>query len=177
MIKTFIIAAVTADGYIAKEENHPAFWTSKADKARFVRLTKEAGVVIMGSTTYATLPRPLKERVNIVYSRTKTFEGAETTQKSPVELLKELEERGFKKVAICGGSHIYSMFMKAGVVDKLYLTFEPIIFGKGIKLFDEEMLYKMKLVNVQESNESGSILVEYDVDHAGHIRPEITGNI
>lgn len=118
-MKTFIIAAVSADGYIAKDEKHPAFWTSKADKARFVHLTKEAGVVIMGSNTYATLPRPLKERVNIVYSRTKKFEGAEMTQKEPWVLLKELELRGFKSVAICGGSYIYNMFMKAGVVDAI----------------------------------------------------------
>lgn len=166
-MKTFIIAAITADGYIAKDEHHPAFWTSKADKSRFIRLTKEAGVVVMGSTTYSTLPRPLKERVNIVYSRTKKFEGAETTQKSPQDLIKELENRGFKSVAICGGSYIYNMFMKAGVVDTLYLTVEPIIFGEGIRLFNDEMLYHLKLKSVQESTESGSLLLQYSVDYTG----------
>lgn len=172
-MKTFIIAAVSADGYIAKDEKHSAFWTSRADKERFVRLTKEAGVVVMGSTTYATLPRPLKERVNIVYSRTKTFEGVETTQKPPRELLKDLEVRGFKSVAICGGSHIYSMFMKAGVVDTVYLTVEPIVFGKGITLFNEEMLYHLKLKSVLESAEKGSLLIEYAVDYSG--TPKMTG--
>ena len=166
-MKTFIIAAVSADGYIAKDDKHSAFWTSKADKARFVKLTKEAGVVIMGSNTYATLPRPLKERVNIVYSRNKTFEGAETTQKPPRELLADLEARGFKSVAICGGSSIYSMFMKAGVVDTIYLTVEPIIFGKGIGIFNEDMLFHLKLKSVQESAESGSLLIEYQVNHSG----------
>ncbi len=164
-MKTFIIAALSADGFIAKDTHHPAFWTSKADKARFVRLTKEAGVVVMGSTTYATLPRPLKDRVNVVYSRSKTFEHTETTQKAPRELLAELEARGFKSVAICGGSQIYDMFMKAGVVDTLYLTIEPIIFGKGIGLFTEDMLYHLKLKSVHESTESGSLLLEYLVNH------------
>ncbi len=172
-MKTFIIAAVSADGYIAKNEKHSAFWTSRADKERFIKLTKEAGVVVMGSTTYTTLPRPLKERVNIVYSRTKTFEGAETTQKTPRELLKELEGRGFKSVAICGGSHIYNMFMKAGVVDSIYLTLEPIVFGKGITLFNEEMLYHLKLKSVLESTEKGSLLIEYAVDYSG--TPKMTG--
>ncbi|HEY4503611.1 MAG TPA: dihydrofolate reductase family protein [Candidatus Paceibacterota bacterium] len=166
-MRTFIIAAISADGYIAKDEKHPAFWTSKADKTRFVRLTKEAGIIVMGSNTYTTLPRPLKERVNIVYSRTKKFEGVEMTQKEPRELLKELEYRGFKTVAICGGSHIYNMFMKAGVVDTIYLTIEPIIFGKGIRLFDQEMLYHLNLKSVQESTESGSLLIEYTVDYSG----------
>jgi len=166
-MKVFIIAALSADGYIAKDERHSAFWTSKADKARFVKLTKEAGVVVMGSTTYATLPRPLKERVNIVYSRSKTFEGAETTQKPPLELIKDLEARGFKSVAICGGSHIYTMFMKARLVDTLYLTVEPIVFGKGIGIFNEDMLFHLKLQSVQESAESGSLLMEYSVDYTG----------
>ncbi|MEN9912718.1 MAG: FolA [Candidatus Parcubacteria bacterium] len=158
----FIIAAVTADGFIAKDEKHSAFWTSKDDKKRFVELTKRAGVVIMGSNTYATLPRPLKERVNIVYSKSKTFEGAETTQKNPVELLQELESRGFKEVAICGGSQIYTMFMKAGVVNRLFLTVEPLIFGKGISLFNEPLNQPLTLVSGGQG-ENGSLLLEYTI--------------
>jgi len=170
-MKAFIIAALTADGYIAKDEHHPAFWTGKEDKKRFIELTKRAGVIVMGSTTFKTLPRPLKERVNIVYSRSKTFEGAEVTQRNPVDLLHDLEARGFKEVAICGGARIYSMFMKANVVDTLYLTIEPIVFGKGIRLFDDDMLHHLKLVNSTQT-ETGALLLEYKVDYSGVAKPE-----
>ncbi|MEA2715089.1 MAG: dihydrofolate reductase [Candidatus Parcubacteria bacterium] len=169
----FIIAALSADGFIAKNDRHPAFWTSKEDKKRFVDLTKRAGVVVMGAKTFATLPRPLKERVNIVYSRTKKYEGAETMDKSPEELLKELDSRGVKEVAICGGSEIYTMFMKAAVVDTLYLTIEPILFGTGIKLFNEDMLYHLKLISSMQAG-NGALLLEYKVDYAGAARPAIT---
>lgn len=169
MIKAFLIAAVTADGFIAKDTNHPAFWTSKEDKKRFVELTKRAGVVIMGSTTYATLPRPLKERVNIVYSKTKKFDNAETTQKAPLELLQELESRGFKEVAICGGSKIYTMFMKAKVVDRIFLTIEPLMFGKGITLFNEDLQYHLNLISANQA-ENGALLLEYKVDYSGSVR-------
>ncbi len=162
MIKAFLIAAVSADGFIAKNEQHAAMWTGKADKKRFVELTKRAGVVVMGSTTYATLGRPLKERVNIVYSRDKKFEGAETTTLEPRMLLEQLETRGFKEVAICGGSHIYTSFIKADVIDTIYLTIEPLIFGTGISLFKEEMVHHLKLVSSAES-ESGALLLEYKV--------------
>ena len=163
MIKAFIIAAVTADGFIAKDDKHSPFgWTSKEDKKRFVELTKKAGVVVMGSSTYATLPSSLKERVNIVYSRSKTFTDAEVTQDVPAELLRKLEDRGFKEVAICGGAAIYSMFMKANVVDKVYLTIEPIFFGKGIPLFTEELAAQLTLIKADQSD-SGSLLLEYDV--------------
>jgi len=97
MIKAFIVAATTADGFIAKSADHGAYWSSTDDKKRFVELTKRAGVVVMGSTTYKTLPRPLKERVNIVYSRDKTFEGAEVTQDEPLAHL-----RGFSHL-----QHVY----------------------------------------------------------------------
>jgi dihydrofolate reductase len=167
MTRVFIIAAMSADGFIAKDEHHPAIWTSKADKKRFVELTKRAGVVVMGSTTYKTLQRPLIDRVNIVYSKNHVFEGVEMTQEDPRVLINKLEERGFKEVAICGGSYIYSMFMKAGLVDTLYLTVEPIVFGKGISLFNEDLSYHLKLVSSQMSESGGSLLLEYRVDYTG----------
>ncbi len=173
MIKVFIIAAVSADGFIAKNENHPALWTSKADKKRFIELTRRAGVVVMGSTTYKTLGRPLKDRLNIVYSKKQTFEGVEMTQESPKDLIRKLEERGFKEVAICGGSHIYSMFMKAGIVYTIYLTIEPIIFGKGISLFNEDLLYHLTLKNSQVSESASSLLLEYKVDYSGNAKMTI----
>lgn len=180
---TFIIAALSADGYIAKDANHSAFWTSKDDKKRFVELTKRAGVVVMGSTTFATLPRPLKDRRNIVYTRSKNYdkqiealraEGAtgdiEVTSLPPAELLADLAKRGYKEVAICGGSKIYTMFMKARAVDKIYLTIEPIIFGKGIRLFDEDMQQFLTLLS-SEVTPNGTVMLEYQVNHHGMPHP------
>lgn len=167
-MKTFIIAAVSADGFIAKDTQHsPMYWTSKADKKRFVELTKKAGVVVMGSATYKTIGAPLKERVTIVYSKSQTFPDVEVTQKSPIELINELEGRGFKEVAICGGSQIYTMFLKAGVVDTVYLTVEPILFGKGISIFNDDLKYHLKLESALTSTASGSVLIEYKVDKSG----------
>ena len=167
MTKAFIIAAQSADGFIAKDEKHPAYWTSKEDKKRFVELTKQAGVVVMGSSTFATLNRPLGERRMIVYSKSpKHFEGAETTKDDPKTLLKKLSAEGVKEVAICGGSHIYTLFMKAQVVDKIYLTIEPIFFGKGIQLFNEQLNFHLKLIKAEQA-ESGAVLLEYDVNYHG----------
>ena len=166
-MQCFIIAAISADGYIAKDAAHSPFnWSSKADKKRFIELTKRAGVIVTGSNTYKTFQGPLKERLNIVYSRSQTFPGVETTTKNPSELLTELEGRGFKEVAICGGEKIYTMFMKARVVNRIYLTVEPIIFGSGVRLFSEDMLFHLKLVSSAES-ENGALLLEYAVDYTG----------
>jgi len=163
----FIIAALSADGYIARDSSAPStVWTGKADKKRFVEISKRAGVVVMGQNTWKTFGgRALKDRLNIVYSPERLPdmpEGTETTSKAPAELLAELEGRGFKEVAICGGSQIYTMFMKSGLVNKLYLTVEPVIFGDGIRLFKESLDYRLKLENCTQTEE-GAILLEYSV--------------
>ncbi len=162
MIKPFIISALTTDGFIAKDTNHAAYWTSKEDKARFVEITKRAGVVVMGQTTFKTLKKPLPGRLNIVYSLNETFDGAETTTDEPAVLFKKLEERGFKEVAICGGQSIYTMFMKSGLIEKLYLTVEPVVFGKGLTIFNQDIDFKLELVS-EEKTPSGTLLLEYKV--------------
>ncbi len=112
----FIIAAISADGFIAPpHEDLSTNWTSKEDKKFFVEKTKEAGVVVMGSTTFETFgAKPLKGRKNIIYTKNKKYEGAETTSESPAELISRLEKEGFNSVAICGGASIYTMFLESG---------------------------------------------------------------
>lgn len=161
----FIISALTADGYIAKNQTHAAFWTSKEDKKRFISLTKQAGVIVMGLNTWQTIGgKPLKDRLNIVYSPTPLpqTEGMETTSLPPEELIKSLEKRGLKDIAICGGSQIYTMFMKTGLVKKLYLTIEPIVFGDGMRLFKEDMDFKLKLLKC-EKTDGGTLFLDYEV--------------
>ena len=166
----FIIAALSADGYIAKDPKTPSTtWTSKDDKKRFVEISKRAGVCVMGLTTWQTFGgRPLKDRLNIIYSPAPIEglpPGVETTDKSPLDLLRDLESRGLKEVAICGGSTIYTMFMKSGLVERLYLTIEPVIFGDGVRLFKEPLDFKLKLEELTKTD-GGTLLLTYAVDNA-----------
>ena len=161
-MKTFLIAALSADGFIAKNSGHLADWTSKEDKQFFVEMTKRAGVVVMGQNTYETIGRPLPGRLNVVYSKDKEYEGVEVTQKDPKELLADLEKRGYEEAAIGGGATIYTMFMEAGLVDRLYLSIEPVLFGKGMSLFNKELDANLQLENVSKLGEQ-TILLEYNV--------------
>src|SRR5258708_5929891 len=161
----FLIAAITADGFIAENVKQiSTSWTSKEDKKFFSARTKEAGVVVMGSKTYATVKRPLPDRLNIVYSKSHQApqENLRYTNESPAQLLSNLEKEGFSEVAICGGASIYTMFLKAGLINKLYITIEPVLFGSGIKLLGEEMRTRLQLVAMKKLAES-TILLEYDV--------------
>lgn len=169
MIKTYIIVAQTADGKIARNSSHEADWTSRADKKHFIEMTKKSGVMIMGLNTFKTFPSPLKDRLHIVYSDKEGSENdnipgvVEYTKDSPEVLIKKLEERGFKEVAVCGGSTIYTMFMKSGLVEKIYITIEPRLFGEGMSIFNQSLDIKMKLNSTKTISGENVILLEYDV--------------
>ena len=124
--------------------------------------------MVMGLNTFNTFPSPLPGRLHIVYSPDENAseknipEVVEYTKDSPADLIKKLEERGFTEVAICGGTTIYTMFMKSGLVETLYLTIEPKLFGKGMGIFNDDLNTNLELVS-KEVTESGTILLEYKI--------------
>lgn len=131
---------MTVDGKIAKHTDHPATWTSKADKKSFIKESKEAGVIIMGQTTYETIGKPLPGRLNFVLSKVpEKFENQpgllEYFNGSEQEVVEELKSRGFKKALLGGGAFVNGSFLRAGLVDELLLTIEPKLFGAGLDLF------------------------------------------
>ncbi len=132
--------AITADGKIAENTTHFANWTSGADKKMFVEKTKSAGVIIMGLTTYQTIGRPLPGRLNIVLTPEPEKEqnipdSLEYTSKTPEEILVNLEKRGYKEAIIGGGATINGLFLQKNLIDEIWLTVEPKIFGEGLNLF------------------------------------------
>lgn len=164
----FIIAALSADGFLAENDTQTSTtWTSEEDTQFFRERTRQAGVVIMGRKTYETVGRPLPKRLNIIYS-TQAPEGelpenVRYTQEDPAVLIDQLKEEGYQEVAVCGGSSIYTQFMKAGVVDTLYLTIEPILFGRGMTLFTQSFGgMKLELKEVKNLS-SQTLLLEYSV--------------
>jgi dihydrofolate reductase len=165
-MKTFILATLTADGLIGRHANHLVDWSSKADKQLFVRLTKEAGVMVMGANQFATIGRALPGRRTIVYTHHPeniTVEGIETTTLAPSELIAKLRQEGAEGVAICGGAAIYTMFMESGTVDELYLNMSPLLFGQGITLFSSPLEAKLQLLDTSRLGDN-DVLLHYGVE-------------
>lgn len=164
-MKVFIIAALTADGFIGRTADHLADWTAPEDKKLFVRLTKEAGAMVFGSHTFATIGRALPGRRNIVLTSKPeviTAEGVETSAEPAAELVRRLHQEGAAGLAVCGGASVYTQFMKAGVVDEIYLTVEPVVFGTGIPLFTEPLEASLRLLANEKLNDH-TILLHYSV--------------
>ncbi len=162
-MKVLLIAAISADGYIAHADDELVSWTSKEDKKLFVELTKQAGVVVMGSKTFLTIGMALPGRRNVVYSRQELREpNIELTQERPVQLVARLKQEGEHAIAVCGGRAVYDMFLGAGVVDELYLTVEPVIFGQGVGLVGSPLDLSLRLVDCKPLNKN-SMLLHYEV--------------
>jgi dihydrofolate reductase len=163
-MKVFILATQTADGYIARDSDQlSTSWTTRSDKILFSRLTKQAGVVVMGRNTFATIGTGLPGRRVIVYTRQKRepVEGVEFTAEPAADLLKRLEAEGAKGVAVSGGLHIYNLFMETGLVNEFYFTVQPVFFGQGMKMFDLHLDTKLQLVDAAVSAEDGTVTLHY----------------
>jgi dihydrofolate reductase len=183
-MKVSLIAAVSTDGFIAPENQAgkpSTAWTSPEDTAWFNRKTKEIGTVIMGRTTWETIPakrRPLKNRLNLIYtSKTSAISNAVpfdlvaennfdankpyTTSLPPDKLINRLSDH-FRELAVIGGTSIYTLFMQSGLVDTVYLTIEPVLFGTGTPLFDKKLDTALQLEAVEHLNPH-SLLLTYQI--------------
>lgn len=143
-MKLFLLMAMTADGFIAKDENQTSMeWTSGADKKIFVEETKKHGVVIIGRKTFNTIGRPLPGRLTVVMTsnpelyKEKQKEGSlEFVQGSPAEILQMLEKKGYKSAVLGGGAKTNAQFLKENLVDEILLTVEPVLFGNGVRVIE-----------------------------------------
>jgi dihydrofolate reductase len=114
-----LIAAVTANGYIARHSREVIAWSE--DLPLFKQQTL-GHPVIMGSNTAATLAVELEGREVIVVHR----------DDDPAEILAGITgERCF----VIGGGRTFTRF--APYLTHLYLTPHPLVFGRGIPLFPD----------------------------------------
>ena len=161
-----LLMAMTVDGKIARNDSQLVDWSGKADKAYFVKVTRAARVVIMGSKTYDTIGKPLPGRLNIVMTRDKSRVSNDAnlvfTDQEPEEILKEVEEGGFEAVALIGGAVVNSLFADRGLITHMHITVVPRIFGKGLPLFLNELDMELGLLEDREL-ELGHRLMIYKV--------------
>lgn len=159
-MKTVLLMAMTLDGKIAKHSTQLADWTSKADKKIFVAETKKAGVIVMGETTYNTIGRPLPGRLNLVLSqepgKKENIPGSlEFIKATPKEVVAMLEKRGFETAILGGGATVNGSFLKENLIDEIWLTIEPKIFGEGLSLFREaDVNLNLELISVEKLDDN-----------------------
>lgn len=147
-------------------------WSSKEDRRYFAALKEKARLIIMGRKTYEAAggritlsPRTL--RVVLTknprgYTRETVVGQLEFAGNSPKVLIQKLKRRGYRKAFLVGGAEINSAFLKAKLVNELWLTLEPLILGAGKNLVTEEHFKKqLELKSVKKLNKKGTLLLKY----------------
>jgi dihydrofolate reductase len=161
-----LLMAMTLDGKIARSHTELVNWTGKKDKQYFVKVTRKAGVVVMGSRTFDTIGYPLPGRKNIVMTRDKTRKSDDKnlvfTDQTPGRIMEDLQASGFDQAAIIGGSVVNSLFAKSNLITQIHVTVVPAVFGQGLSLFNTELDLSLEYVASREI-EAGHLLLIYKV--------------
>ncbi len=170
-MEVILLMAQTLDGKIARMNNQFVDWSGIFDKAFFTYETKKAGAVIMGSRTFSTIGKPLKDRMNIIITRddSKNYrgdnrgDGFEFMRFEPTEIFRCLSFCNYRRAFLIGGSEINTLFAKKRLIDKVYISIIPKIFGNGLSTFNEDLDIDL----IFQSNTifpDGTALLKYDVN-------------
>jgi dihydrofolate reductase len=163
-----LMVAITVDGKIARTSDHYPDWTGKADKKLYVEITRKAGVMIMGSTTFDTIGKILPGRKTIVMTRNPDRRSNRNdlvyTQAPPEQVIDDLAAQGYTEAVVVGGAKINSLFAVKGLIDELILTISPYAFGDGLSIFSEPLELKLALKKFRQLDED-TLCVRYTVIH------------
>jgi dihydrofolate reductase len=174
-MRIVLIAAQSIDGFISKHAEPGTAFTSPEDKAHFRRTVAGFDVGVFGAGTYRvsreairalTSPRRL---LRVVMTRSPGRYAAESvpdklefSNAAPQALADSLRSRGFERCALLGGSQVHSAFLAAGLVDEVWLTVEPVLFGSGTPLLAHEADVRMEL-DATEKLGASTLLLKYRV--------------
>jgi len=63
---------------------------------------------------------------------------------------------------LVGGPHVATSFLKEQLVDELWLTIEPRIFGKGGNfVIEDDLDIDLALLSCEKVNERGTLITKY----------------
>jgi dihydrofolate reductase len=139
-MKVILYMAISTDGYIAKE-NDDTSWITAEEWNSYSAAIQNAGNLIVGHRTYDILTKQpefseLKDirLVAVSHQDFDTIADNHSVVHSPKEALEQL--KSFEEVILAGGGDLNGSFLKENLIDEIYLDIEPIVLGKGIKLFE-----------------------------------------
>lgn len=161
-MKIIIYMAVSIDGVAALDSKRGIEeYGSKEDHDFFIGASKKCDAVIMGRNTAFC---KISGVPNIVLTHASPRDLADDRvylSGSAEEVYKQIEAMGFEKVALLGGPATNLNFLRAGLVDEIFLTVEPVTIGRGIRFLNEPLVTKWTLADTQVLNARGTIVLHY----------------
>jgi len=154
-MKVVLYMAMSANGMIAKSNDNTS-WISETEWNSYSATVRNAGCLIVGRRTYHILTKQLEfaelkdvKLVAVSKEKLSTVSPNHLVASSPKEALEMLKD--FDTVIVAGGGILNTSFLEQELVDELYLDIEPIVLGKGIKLFsDSDFETKLELLETKQ---------------------------
>ncbi|MEK7177457.1 MAG: dihydrofolate reductase [Patescibacteria group bacterium] len=172
-MKVTMVMLSSADGKTTKgDESNIYTWTSVEDQKYFFSLIEKHNLILMGRSTYEAVRSRIKlqkKKLRIVlthnpkkYLKQSVKDILEFTDEKPQDLINRLSKKGYKKMLLVGGSIVNGLFLKYNLVNELYLTIEPKIFGSGKSIVEGQLLDRsLRLISVKKMNKIGTLLLKY----------------
>lgn len=161
-MKVILYMAMSANGFIAKADDNTDF-VSAAEWESFRSMIRKVGNMVIGRRTYDIMRKSNefsgfdKAKV-VVVTQDKIFKAYGLNHfiaGSAQQAVAFLEKQGFGEALVAGGGILNSSFMKQNLIDEIYLDIEPVIFGKGIRVFaEDDFEVRLKLVGIKKISEN-----------------------
>lgn len=169
--------AVSLDGFLTRgSEADVTNWTSREDQKFFTDYLAKSKVLIMGKNTFFATPKSLKPKSSDRFSVVLTGKPSDYTEYSksnvrefwdlsPKDVCNKLNSLGYSEATLLGGGKVFAEFLEAGLINEMFVTLEPQIFGVGTKAFNGSKLCdkKLRLVSQKQLNSKGTLLLKYEI--------------
>ncbi len=172
-MKTILVFVSTLDGKVTKwGDPQVRDWSSLQDQQYYQQTWNNAKLIVMGSKTFiAEKFSASKDRLLLVmtqniskYNQYEVPGQLEFTDKKPNNLVEQFQKKTYETMMIAGGAHIATSFLKEQLIDELWLTIEPKIFGAGGNFVIEEKLdIDLQLISCEKVNDQGTLITKYTV--------------
>lgn len=175
MRKLILVVHISLDGFVAGSKAELDGFDVGEENLQFVcDLTEEADATLMGRISFKLLDDwwpTAAERANatkgqVAYSNwynaaqkiviSKTLPGEDLNNtviiRNNIEAeVSKLKQQPGKNILIFGSPSVAQILMEADLIDSYWIFINPVIFGKGIKLFAESSkMSRLKLIATKE---------------------------
>jgi len=138
-----LIAALSLDGKLTKHDEAGSDFASAADRRFFDDAVRSFPCRIFGRSTYDVIRdrgfselAPGHRRIVLTRNpeRYRDDRDIEFSDEDVPKLLNRLHKEGIERIALLGGAETHRRFLEVDAVDRLWITFEPLLFGTGLPL-------------------------------------------
>ena len=172
-MKTILIFVSSLDGKVTKwGEPNVRLWSSHQDQDYYKKVWNESRLIVMGSNTFNAdkFSPSASNQIIIMTSHPDKYKDLETpgqiefTNETPSELTSRFIIKGDPQMLVIGGPHIATSFLKEELIDEIWLTIEPKIFGMGDNFATGAKLdINLRLIQSEKVNDQGTLITKYAV--------------